>query len=254
MSGGIAGFDRIETLSNEYIPVELVEYLNKKLKFYQTAIQDHWVETNDSKLDFIRRKAQNTFKIKKIHTQTNVRFVPQVINATAGELVFDEGSEKFKNPKIYSNDLGKIINAIRNDLDYISILNQSFQKIYQGPITITDEETDNSKNESTFKASFSQQPLAHQTIEYEGKKKNGKRIFCKNMLEAFLPVVFKNFEDNMQRMAKEGNESQNKKIKQESKNQQYQREQEAQNKLLEESKKGNFGNKQGNFLHITLAN
>jgi glycine cleavage system pyridoxal-binding protein P len=70
------GFSRVEELSNQTIPDNLLNYINSRLSHYSTFLKDREVETSIDKLILDSNSTKPSFFIEKNHANKVVSFVP----------------------------------------------------------------------------------------------------------------------------------------------------------------------------------
>lgn len=243
----VVGYSRVEELPNQTIPDTLLKSLNAKLEKYRVFKVDREVITQQTKLCFVSTKSQPSVFIEKNQANKTVKYVPLLAQGKAEDLKFFEGSDRYKGRKLNPNAIGKIIQSSKKDLDFISLLNQCFQQIESRHLDIEVKKIQDGKYEYT--GIFSKQPLATQVVECD-KKKNGKRIFCQNMLESFFPQVYQHIDSNLNKMAENAEKNENKQKKSDRRQAEYEEDNKNLQDFLERSKKGDFGNKEGKFTHF----
>lgn len=232
---------RVEIRADMQIEDGFFKHLCKKLNRSSVWKRDRKVYFDEKFLKSASKHKSYVIDKAKSH---KVEYQKVELQGSIKGIQFTEEAKKFvvKDPK--KGLIMDIIRASKKDLDWISIVNQCFQKKFKKAITIKEikEDENLSLNEKKFEVSFSLQLLAIGKVEAKNFA-TAKKIISQRMIEHFFPPIFNALNQNLENIAKESEMEENSKFKKKQnylKERQRRREEETK-KILEFKKEELYG-------------
>ena len=190
-------YNRIVKIDTMPVPAKLIKNINRKLYKYMNHNSDCYIREESFKLKE-EKEARSTVLDTTVKSQ--VVYEKEVTQGSIKSLKYFENAEKYVKKIQYIKMTTAILKSSSNDLDFVSILNQCFQKNHNSPIELKKLEFDG-KSLFKFMGLINQVELLEATIEAKTVKK-AKKILAHELIGKFFPKIRESIEENLEMMAK----------------------------------------------------